>query len=254
MDVTRACVGSGSTDCGATLAADSAHQLMMTGAPASPPTAKTSSLGGANTWRFLTVALRPPPNTNSPSISFVSNGSSTGLAFELQMRDPSGRTRAVAVPEGLVLEPVQSNATNRAAPSVAVPVDAFCLQFAKSPPPTGMSYRVAGPALQSKYESLGHILAAGRTLAENGALHPDSDPKAYADAIRQYALWVQLEHWSEQQFTDAFVLRTKENADALHVKWTQQMEDALRAAAPGRWRDISAVIDEAAQQSAPAHP
>jgi hypothetical protein len=253
MDVKRVCTGAGgAADCGAALKSDAAHQLMMTAGATAAPAAKTSD-DWVRPWSLRYAAL-VQPTANGPSISFVSNGSSTGLAFELQVRDPSGAVRTVALPEGLVLEPVQQKAPDHAAPSIAAPVDAFCLQFAKPPPQTGMAYRVAGPDLQAKYESLGNILSAGRTLAESGALHPDSDPKAYADAIRQYALWVQLEHWTMQQFSDAFVMRTKENAEALHVNWTQQMENALRAAAPGRWRDISAVISAAAQHGASMHP
>jgi hypothetical protein len=54
-----------------------------------------------------------------------------------------------------------------------------------------------------------------------------------------------LGHWDEKQFTDAFLERARENAKVMNVNWTSEMEGALKAAAPGRWLDVSAVVSEA---------
>ena len=97
------------------------------------------------------------------------------------------------------------------------------------------------------------MIRAGRELAEAGKFHPDSDPKAYADSIRQYALWTKLEGWDQQKFADNFLARTKKNAEALHVKWTPQMESSLRSVVPGRWNDISQVLARADQISQAAN-
>lgn len=188
--------------------------------------------------------------------SIVSNGKSSGDALELQVLDSSGKIKRIGVPEGTVLEPVK---LGTAQPVAARPgngthlltkhLNAFCLEFAKLPPQDGMQYRLAPQALQDKYKPVRSVLQAGRELAASGKLHPDSDPAEYADAIRQYALWSQLENWGQQEFTQKFLEHTKKNAAAQQVKWTQQMEQAILGLAPGRWRDVSMVLDYAQKLS-----
>jgi len=124
-------------------------------------------------------------------------------------------------------------------------VTAFCLQYAKLPPEAGMLYKIAEPALQQKFRPEAKVLQAGYELGADGELNPDSDPKAYIDAIRQYAVWAEQEGWDEQQFTEHWIERTKKNAQAMNIAWNKQMDDALRAAAPNRWRDITKVREKA---------
>jgi len=111
----------------------------------------------------------------------------------------------------------------------------------------GHSISPRGRNTQQKFEPMRFISRAGEQMQEKKLFHPIADPKAYMDAIVQYALWSKLEGWNQEQFTQHFVERTKENADALRVKWTKEMENALRAAAPGRWTDISEMHREAAE-------
>jgi hypothetical protein len=194
------------------------------------------------------------PNPEEPSFNFVANGKSSGEAFEFQVFDPTGKLKEIRIADGLILEPIERGA---AKPVAGKPgertsshkLSAFCVDFAKEPPEQDGLFRVAAPEIQKKYKPVRAVIRAGRELAEAGKFHPDSEPKAYADSIRQYALWTKLEGWNQQQFADHFVERTRKNAEALHVKWTPQMEGALRNAAPGRWQDITQVLQRAGEIS-----
>ena len=194
------------------------------------------------------------PSARDLTFSIASNGNLGSKALEFRVHDPSGKLKGnVRLPEGMVLEPLKMGTPNPASTAaggsnVSQQLTAYCLEMAKLPPQAGQLYRLAPPAVQQKYQPIKAVLQAGSKLAAAGKFHPDSDPAAYADFIRQHALWAQLENWSEQKFTEVFVERTKKNAEHLNVTWTNEMEGALRAAAPGRWRDIAMVLDEAHKQ------
>jgi hypothetical protein len=206
--------------------------------------------------------LSPAPQNGAPggtaanpsfTYSIVSNGKSTGEAFQLQLLDTTGKVKSVRMRSGTVVEAIAPGVTQPVTASaggggkvITHPLNGFCLEFTKHPPPEGTLYRLADDTTQQKFEPMRFISRAGDQMQEKKLFHPDSDPKAYTDAILQYALWSKLEGWNQEQFTQHFVDRTKENADALHVKWSKEMEGALRAAAPGRWKDISEMIQEGA--------
>ena len=198
------------------------------------------------------------PSGEGLTFSIASNGNLGTKALEFHVHDPSGRLKGnIELPEGTVLEPLKPGAPNpvsgaASGSNLSQQLTAYCLEMAKLPPEVGQLYRLAAPAVQQKYQPIRTVLEAGSKLAAAGGLHPDSDPAAYADFIRQHALWAQLENWSEQKFTEVFLERTKKNAEHLNVKWTKAMTDALRAAAPGRWRDIATVLDEAHKLSGAA--
>jgi hypothetical protein len=185
------------------------------------------------------------------AVSFISNGSSTGVAFDVQVTDRTGRRRRVAVPEGVVLEPLTTapqppaSRPRDVSGAAAQQIGAFCLEFAKLPPAAGMLYKVADQATQERFRPLRSVLTAARSMATRGLLHPDSNPASYFDSIKQYALWAKRENWDAKKFAEAFVDRTKKNAVALKRNWTKEMESAVTAAAPGRWRDVSAILAEA---------
>jgi hypothetical protein len=184
--------------------------------------------------------------------SIVSNGKSSGEALELQVLDPSGKVKRIAMPEGMVLEPVKRGAARPLSDGVPpgakvqkAKLSAYCLEVEKPPPDEGMLYRIAPQAMQAKYRPVRAVLRAGREAAAAGKLHPDSEPKEYAETIGQYALWAKLGNWDERKFAEMFLERSKKNAEAMNVKWTKQLEQAVRALVPGRWRDISTVLQEA---------
>jgi hypothetical protein len=63
-------------------------------------------------------------------------------------------------------------------------------------------------------------------------------------------LWTKKENWDEQKFGEVFLEKTKENALTAKVQWTPELEQAVRALIPGRWRDISIVLEDAKRLSA----
>jgi len=190
--------------------------------------------------------------TAAPIIySLVANGKSSGQSLELQVYDPSGRTQNADLPEGIVFEPVKRGAARPVAETAGAvhvltqPLEAYCVDFAKLPPDAGTLYRIAPPSVQEKFRPIVPVLQAGRELTDAGRLTPDSEKSAYETSIQQYALWAAIQHWDQQQFGRAFVEKTKENAAAANVKWTRDTERVVTALIPGRWRDISMVMEEA---------
>ena len=184
--------------------------------------------------------------------SIVANGKSSGEAMELQAIDPSGKLQQVELPEGTILEPLKRGTANPVPPQAppggkrfTMQLTAYCVDRAKLPPQPGQLYRLAPPAVQAKYPGVSSVLRAGREMAARGALHPDSDAKEYADSIQQYSVWAKLENWDQQKFTEMFLEHTKKNAQAMNVTWTQQMDQAVRTLAPGRWQDVSQVLETA---------
>ena len=162
---------------------------------------------------IATSGIRVRSVAEAPSFNLVANGKSSGEAFEFQVIDPTGKLKEIRVPDGLILEPIERDAMK---PVTAEPgqkmsshkLSAFCVDFAKEPPEQNGLFRVALPEVQEKYKPVRAVIRAGRELAEAGKFHPDSEPKAYMDSIRQYALWTKLEGWNQQQFADHFVERT----------------------------------------------
>jgi hypothetical protein len=195
------------------------------------------------------------------AFSFVANGNASGEAFELLVANPSGQLQEIRAPDGLILEPVARGSAKPVSPAPGQKLsshklNAYCVKYDKDPPDPDAIYRVAAPQIQEQYKPIRFVIRAGRELAAAGKFHPDSDPAAYILSIRQYALWTKLENWNEQQFADVFVEKTHRIAAESKVEWNKDMEQAIRALVPGRWRDISLVIDEARklEAAAPAPP
>jgi hypothetical protein len=220
-----------------------------------PATTFTASdLAPGTIVRLVAKETSAEPPTGEVSFSIVANGKSSGEAFELQVIDPTGKVKQIAMPEGVVLAPLRTVPAKSAAVKtvgnmLTKQLTAYCLDFAKLPPEPGMLYRIAPQALQEKFKPIRSVLQAGRELAAGGRLHPDSDPQEYANDIRQYALWSKLENWGEPKFSEMFLEHTKKNAQAMKVKWTKQMEQAVLGLAPGRWRDVAMVLEEAEKLS-----
>jgi len=207
----------------------------------------------AQTAVSSSAAERSAPSAEPEAVEFsiVSTGKTGDEAFQLQVFDPKNQLKQAQIPQGVVLEPIKHSDTkpvasrHPGAKALTQQIGALCLDFAKLPPEVGTLYRVAPATVQQKFKPMRSILEAGHKLADKGQLHPDSEPKAYETFVRQFALWTKIEHWDAAKFTEVFLQRSKENAKVMNVKWTQEMENALLGAAPGRWRDITAVLTEA---------
>jgi hypothetical protein len=188
--------------------------------------------------------------SGAPRLSVVANGNSSGEAFELQVLSPTGETTQIVAPDGLVLQAVRRGAGEALRATAGqtlqrASMTGFCLEYEKPPPPADTIYQVAPQDLQQRYGPMRSVLRAGRAVAEAGGLNPDSNPLAYATAIQQWALWTRLEDWNLREFTDEFVEYTKKQVEDAGTRWTDQMRDLLRNAAPNRFNDITTVLQEA---------
>src|SRR5205823_677623 len=108
----------------------------------------------------------------------------------------------------------------------------------------GMLFRIAPPDVQRRFAPAGRVLGAASRLLSAGRLTPDSDPRKYAESIKQYAVWARLGGWDARTFTETWIDKTRKTAAATGVPWTKPMEDELRRVAPARWRDIQRVLAE----------
>ena len=77
-------------------------------------------------------------------------------------------------------------------------------------------------------------------------------PRRYGAAIRQWAIWTREANWDEGAFGRAFVERTRQNLREMKQNWTAAIEKSVLARVPGRWRDITKVLEEAGRLEAVA--
>ena len=206
----------------------------------------THSAGG----RCRRLQSDPSAGPGAVTASIVATGGSTGQAFELQVRNPTGTPVTIDEPDGLVLQPLKQlakTASQKLAGDLqSQALSGYCLDFAKLPPSAGTLFKVADQAIQQQYAPMKNILQAARKLTEAGRLHPDSDPTAYGDAIRQWAIWSRVEKWDAKGFEQHFVERTRRNIEtSTNQKWTKAIEQKVRELVPNRWNDITAVWAEA---------
>lgn len=195
-------------------------------------------------------AAAAPAAPLEAAVTLKSTGASTGQAFTLEVVNPTNTPFKVAVREGTVLEAVQlPPAPGNVPPPANVirqSLNGYCLDFAKQPPAAGVTYRMADQATQEKFRPMRDVLRAARRLQQAGKLGPGGpDSAGYLDATKQWALWSKLESWSEKQFADAFLDRTKKNLQQMKVAVTKEIENQVKAMIPGRWQHVQAVLAEA---------
>lgn len=159
----------------------------------------------------------------------------TGLAFEPVRGVTAGAVEADLAALGL-----------RALASVTL--QGYCLDYRRPPPDAGVVYRLAGASAQEAIGPARSVLHAFRRVVERRELHPDSNAELYAQSIEQWAVWAIREGFDERRFTAAFIDHTRRNVVGAGREWSSQVETAVRAIAPNRWRDIRAVLDEANRQ------
>jgi hypothetical protein len=198
--------------------------------------------------------------THPVRMVLTSLGTSTGEAFDVQIVNEG--LRPVRLSGAIVLEPiakasqaaVQRNLQRTARPGAATArVDAYCLEFLRQPPSAGTLFRIAPPEIQKKFAPMRNVLNAARRLHDAGLLTPDGDPEAYYHAITNWAIWTKTEQFTLDSFGKAFIEHTKKNVQAAGRPWTQQLEQALHAVVPGRWRDITRVLADAETGIGGAH-
>ncbi len=57
--------------------------------------------------------------------------------------------------------------------------------------------------------------------------------------------WTREQGFDEAAFSRAFVDHSRKNIVAGGHRWTRELQQAVEAIAPGRWRDVQAVLAQA---------
>jgi len=180
----------------------------------------------------------------------VDQGGSTGKTITMQILNLTGTpVRLQAMP--FVMEPLQRQAQeqvqkafsklSKLAP-VRLDLSAYCTEFLKLPPTPNTIMRLAPPEIQKQFEPMSKVLRSAYRIKNAGLLHPDSNPAAYTDSIKQWALWTVEQKLNESRYTDAFIGHTKKNMEGAGQKWSKPAEDVIRQVAPNRWRDIAQIL------------
>lgn len=183
-------------------------------------------------------------------VLLTDRGGSTGKTLAMQILNLSGKpVRLAARP--FAVEPIRQQAQqqiqqafNRLAKAAPIRLDlaAYCLEFLKAPPSPNQILRLAPPAVQQKFEPMSKVLRSAYRVQKAGLLNPDSNPAAYTDSIKQWAVWAVEQKLSAKSFTDAFIGHTRKNVEAAGQQWPKQAEDTLRKVSPNRWRDITTIL------------
>jgi hypothetical protein len=192
------------------------------------------------------------------NVSLEANGVSSGVAFTVRATNAGG-TPINLQGEGIVVEPFRAapaaagrtTVNTTPSPTATQPVEAFCLERLQPVAAPGTEYRVAPPAVQARHRGLVDVLHAAQRVMDAGGLRPDSEIKGYFNFIRQWSIWSRQEKFDQKKFTDEFLNQTKKNVEGQGVKWTNQMRDTVLKVAPGRWRDITTVLEEMNKPKAP---
>jgi hypothetical protein len=181
-------------------------------------------------------------------------------AIEMKIFGSEGSPISV---EGLVLEPVEleEEAKERldeelrrlaAENPITAKLDLYCLEFLREPPDLGTVFRIAPPAVQQQFASLGRVLSAGQRLYDAGLLNPDSDPEEYFHSIRQWALWTVQENLDQGSFGEAFLEHTRKNFEIAGQPWTGEVEELVKSLVPNRWQDIARIVEGAGSSTGAA--
>lgn len=183
-------------------------------------------------------------------VLLTDRGGSTGRTLTMQVLNLTGKpVRLLSKP--FAVEPIKQQAQSQvtqaftklsSAAPVKLNLSAYCVEFLKAPPGANQLLRLAPSEVQQKYEPMSKVLQSGYRVAKAGALHPDSNPSAYADSIKQWSLWTVEQNFNEKRFTEAFIAHTKKNVEAAGQNWPPQAEQQIRQVAPNRWRDIALIL------------
>jgi len=183
-------------------------------------------------------------------VLLTDRGGSTGKTLGMQILNLTGQpVRLASMP--FAIEPIRQQAQaraqqafNRLAKAAPVNIDlaGYCVEFLKLPPAANQIFRLAPASVQKKYEAMSKVLRSAYRVQHAGLLRPDSNPGAYTDSIKQWALWAVEQKFNESRFTDAFLGHTRKNIEAAGQPWSKPAEDMIRKVSPNRWRDIVKVL------------
>jgi hypothetical protein len=183
-------------------------------------------------------------------VLLTDRGGSTGKTMTMQVLNLTGRpVRLAAMP--FAVEPLRRQASqqvqqafSKLARGTPVNLDlaAYCVEFLKAPPSANTIFRLAPKAVQDTFAPVSKVLRSAYRIEKAGLLTPDSSPAAYADAIKQWAVWTVEQRFNESRFTQAFLNHTKKNVEGAGQKWPKEGDDMIKKVSPNRWRDILTVL------------
>lgn len=183
-------------------------------------------------------------------ILFTSLGGSTGDILQMQVfKTGTGPVRLQGL--DVVLEPLQDAGAaqvrreiqNRGLKAArTIRMTGYCVEFLKAPPAAGALFRVAPADVQQQFAPMRSIMASARRAYKGGRLNPDSEATEYFHSIRQWALWTFEQRLDEQAFTKRFIEHARKNLEGAGRPWSRELEGAIRAIAPNRWRDVTTVL------------
>jgi hypothetical protein len=186
-------------------------------------------------------------------VLLTDRGGSTGKTLAMQVLNLTGQpVRLASMP--FAIEPITQQAQqrvqqafNRLAKAAPVNLDlaGYCVEFLKLPPAANQIFRLAPASVQKKYEAMSKVLRSAYRVQHAGLFKPDSNPAAYTDSIKQWAIWAVEQKFNEKNFTEAFLGHTKKNVEAAGQQWSRPAEDMVRKVSPNRWRDILRVLQGA---------
>ncbi|MCC7417572.1 MAG: hypothetical protein IT176_10565 [Acidobacteria bacterium] len=202
-----------------------------------------------------------PPSPLVPALTLVATslGASQGEAFALQILN--GGLDPVRLAAGqLVVQPLKKEAQAEARKliqqmlpkfknPVAARIEGYCLAYGLAPPSPGTLFQIASPEIQQRFAGAGSVLRSAERLQRLGLLKPDSNPKAYFESIKQYAVWTKLESWDMRRFAETLLDKTRANIAGAKQRWTTSLEQQLMSAVPGRWRDVQQVLRGAVMEA-----
>ena len=183
-------------------------------------------------------------------VLLTDRGGSTGKTVAMQVLNLTGKpVRLSSSP--FAVQPIKQAAQRqvqqafsrlaKVAP-VRIDLNAYCVDFLKAPPGPGQILTLAPAAVQQKIQPMSRVVLSAHRVWKANALRPDSNPAAYVDSIKQWAVWTVDQKFNQKTFTDAFVGHTRKNVEAAGQKWSSQAEDMIRKASPNRWNDIAKIL------------
>lgn len=197
-------------------------------------------------------AAAPDPTV---SIVFTSLGRSSGDAFRMTVINRGADPIELRRGESFVIRPVMGVSSQAIDKEVAAlsgagvatsTIEAYCLEYARQPPPAGLVFELAPAALQNRTAPVTRIFEASAALRDQGRLPPVAgDPSSqddYFEAVRQWAIWTREQGFDQATYTKAFIDHSRRNVESAGLAWTAAAESAFRALAPGRWEHVQAVL------------
>jgi hypothetical protein len=183
-------------------------------------------------------------------VMLTDQGGSTGKTLTMQILNLSGEPVLLSL-NSFAVQPIKQQAQQKVMQAFGrlskemperLDLSAYCVEFLKLPPGPNTLLRLAPANVQQKYASMTKVLQSAYRVSKADLLHPDSNPAAYTDSIKQWSLWAVEQNFNQQSFTEAFIGHTRKNVESAGQKWSKDAEAVIRKVSPNRWQDITRIL------------